>query len=155
VIGKTLAVVLLLLQSSDNAFAAERYAPVDGTYRLETDRPFPEVVNSLQFAIEDTGNRVLHLQRIDVGLRAAGYPCEPYRIVFYSPPDMQYAIEHDPTIAVFLPLTITIYADGNKTRLVALSPLALGVKGDSRLWAVTTKWDRGLRAILARLDKGL
>lgn len=150
---RTAATVVLLL-AMGNTLAAEPLHAMGASYRMHTERPFAQTVESVQYAIEAAGYRVLRMQRIDVGLRAAGYKTQPYRIVFYSTPEIREVIERRPELSVFLPLAIAVYADGTTTRLTAQTPLAFASDTDARLTAVAKEWDQGVRTILARVHAG-
>jgi uncharacterized protein (DUF302 family) len=143
-----LAVPLLGIGLS--AVAAENDA-AGKIYRAQINQPFADAVNSLQFAIQDAGYKVLRIQRVDFGLRASGYQSEPYRIVFYGRRDVADTIERRPDLAVFLPLAITVYADRNKTHITAASPLTFAKDTDTGVLNNAAEWDRDLRKIFKQL----
>jgi uncharacterized protein (DUF302 family) len=123
-------------------------------YSARLEQPFADAINSLQLAIQDAGYKVLRIQRVDYGLHAAGYAAEPYRIVFYGRQDVADTIARRPDLTVFLPLAITIYADHDKTGIVAASPLGIGAGTDAGIRNSAMQWDRDMQAIIAKLLSG-
>ena len=144
------AAVLLLLSAVwlDTA-AAEPVVPVHGIYHSALRQPFPDALNDLQLAIEDAGYRVVRIQRVDVGLRSAGYPTAPYRIVYFARKDIDRVVVNRPRLALFLPLSITLYADGATVHVLAISPLTSVAGAGPGLRKKTAQWDHDLRRILA------
>ena len=87
---------------------------------------FPETMNSLQSAISDEGFKVSRVQRVDIGLTSSGYNTAEYRIVFFMREEVVHNIvKQHPELIAFLPLKITIFAEGNETILVTLNPMKL------------------------------
>jgi uncharacterized protein (DUF302 family) len=87
---------------------------------------FPEAMNALQTVITQEGYTVSRVQRVDIGLTASGYDTAEYRIVFFMREDVVHDIaKQHPELIAFLPLKITIFAEGNETILVTLNPIKL------------------------------
>ncbi len=87
---------------------------------------FPEAMNALQTAISEEGFTVSRVQRVDVGLTKSGYRTAEYRIVFFMKEDTVHEIvKQHPELIPFLPLKITIFAEGGETILVTLNPAKL------------------------------
>ena len=87
---------------------------------------FPEAMNSLQTSIAEEGFTVSRVQRVDIGLTSSGYNTAEYRIVFFMRPDeVRHIVKEHHELIAFLPLKITIFAEGNETILVTLNPLKL------------------------------
>ena len=87
---------------------------------------FPEAMNSLQTSIAEEGFTVSRVQRVDIGLTSSGYNTAEYRIVFFMRPDeVHHIVEEHHELIPFLPLKITIFAEGSETIVVTLNPLKL------------------------------
>jgi uncharacterized protein (DUF302 family) len=87
---------------------------------------FPEAMNALQTSIAEEGFTVSRVQRVDIGLTSSGYNTAEYRIVFFMRPDeVHHIVEQHHELIPFLPLKITIFAEGNETIVVTLNPLKL------------------------------
>jgi len=87
---------------------------------------FPETMNALQASIAEEGFKVSRVQRVDIGLTSSGYNTAEYRIVFFMREDeVHHIVEQHHELIAFLPLKITIFAEGNETILVTLNPLKL------------------------------
>ncbi len=103
---------------------------------------FPEAMNSLQTSIAEEGYTVSRVQRVDVGLTKSGYSTAEYRIVFFMKEDTVHKIvKVHPQLIPFLPLKITIFAEGGETILATLNPAKLddffpeiGMKKDFQQW---------------------
>ena len=84
---------------------------------------FPEAMNALQTSITEEGFTVSRVQRVDIGLTSSGYNTAEYRIVFFMDPDEVHKIvEEHMELIPFLPLKITIFAEGSETIVVTLNP---------------------------------
>lgn len=87
---------------------------------------FPEAMNALQTSIAEEGFKVSRVQRVDIGLTSSGYNTAEYRLVFFMREDeVHHIVEQHHELIAFLPLKITIFAEGNETILVTLNPLKL------------------------------
>lgn len=115
---------------------------------------FPEAMNALQSSIAKQGYRVSRVQRVDVGLTASGYDTAEYRIVFFMRPEQLDMIEVDhPYMVPFMPLKITIFAEGNDTILVTLNPLKLNdFFPDEGLGEQFATWERDIIQIIDRVQ---
>lgn len=115
---------------------------------------FPEAMNALQASIAKQGYRVSRVQRVDVGLTASGYDTAEYRIVFFMRPEQLDMIEVDhPYMVPFMPLKITIFAEGNDTILVTLNPLKLNdFFPDEGLGEQFAAWERDIVNIIDRVQ---
>ena len=87
---------------------------------------FPEAMTALQAAIANEGYSVSRVQRVDIGLTGSGYDTAEYRIVFFMRENTLHEIaEQHPELTPFLPLKVTIFAEGNDTILVSMNPIKL------------------------------
>ncbi|NOY17228.1 MAG: DUF302 domain-containing protein [Gammaproteobacteria bacterium] len=101
-------------------------AIADDLIMRRTKASFPEAMNTLQTAITEEGFKVTRVQRVDVGLAASGYKTAEYRIVFFMKEKTVHDIvKRQPELIPFLPLKITIFAEGDETILVTLNPAKL------------------------------
>lgn len=110
---------------------------------------FPEAMLTLQESIRNHGYVVQRVQRVDIGLTAMGYETDKYRVVFLSKLDetRSLAVQH-PELIPYLPLKISIFAEGNQTLLVTSNPVALkGLYPDPELGMQFERWERDLRSI--------
>jgi uncharacterized protein (DUF302 family) len=111
---------------------------------------YPEVMLTLQMNIQDKGYTISRIQRVDVGMKAAGYKLDEYRIVFFAKPaDVKIVLEEYPVFASFLPLSITIYKDDDMTRLVGM-PFALAKAHASEqvLKKMIVRWEKDTADII-------
>jgi len=121
--------------------------------KLETAQTridFPEVMLELQNNIEAKGYQVSRVQQVDVGMKKAGYTIEEYRVVFFAKPgELKTILEYYPEFASFLPLSITIYREGELTKLVGM-PFALprAYASSEKLEAMISVWEKDTSDII-------
>ncbi|MEA1890671.1 MAG: DUF302 domain-containing protein [Pseudomonadota bacterium] len=116
---KLVSLLLITLLLPFSAFA-------DDLIMRRIGMTFPETMNALQTAIVEEGFKVSRVQRVDIGLTSSGYNTAEYRIVFFMSEDVVHDIvKQHPELIAFLPLKITIFAEGSETILVSLNPLKL------------------------------
>lgn len=115
---------------------------------------FPEAMNALQTAIVEEGFKVSRVQRVDIGLTSSGYNTAEYRIVFFMREDVIHDIvKQHPELIAFLPLKITIFAEGSETILVTLNPLKLAeFFPDLKMDKTFASWNDGVIRILDRVQ---
>lgn len=111
---------------------------------------YPEVMLSLQMNIQAKGYTISRIQKVDMGMREAGYKLDEYRIVFFAKPtDIKVVLEDYPVFASFLPLSITIYKDGDMTRLVGMPfALAKAHASDHILKNMIVRWEKDTATII-------
>ncbi len=125
-------------------FVAATLATCDSVENAQTRNDFPEVMSELQTNIQAKGYQVSRVQQVDVGMEKAGYDISEYRIVFFAKPgEVKTVLDNYPEFSSFLPLSITIYRDGEMIRLVGM-PFAL-----PRTHATTQE----LKAMIASWEK--
>ncbi len=142
-----LTALILLLVTLSAARADDlimRRIPVD----------FPETMTTLQSSIIKQGYRVSRVQRVDIGLTSSGYDTAEYRLVFFIRPDQLDMIEKQhPDLIPFVPLKITIFAEGNETILVTLNPLKLDeFFPDAGLGDLFAQWEKDIIDIFDRVQ---
>jgi len=115
---------------------------------------FPEAMNALQASIVKQDYRVSRVQRVDIGLTSSGYDTAEYRIVFFIRPDQLDMIEtKHPHMIPFMPLKITIFAEGDDTILVTLNPLKLNeFFPDEGLGEQYAAWEKDIIEVLDRVQ---
>ena len=115
---------------------------------------FPETMNALQSAIAEEGYKVSRVQRVDIGLTGSGYNTAEYRIVFFMRENIvhEMAVTH-PELTPFLPLKVTIFAEGNETVLVTMNPIKLDEFFPELNMAMTfARWTVDVNRILDRVQ---
>ena len=125
-------------------------ATCDNIENAQTRNDFPEVMLTLQTNIQARGYQVSRVQKIDVGMKKAGYAIDEYRVVFFAKPDeVKTILEEYPEFASFLPLSITIYRDGDMTRLVGM-PFALPMAhaSEQELETMIARWEKDTTDII-------
>lgn len=110
---------------------------------------FPEAMLVLQESIAAHGYTVSRVQRIDVGLTGMGYQTDKYRIVFAGKIDeIRMLTEKAPQLIPYMPPKISIFAEGDQTVLVTLSPGVYGrIAGDAIDPVFFARWESDLRSI--------
>ncbi len=84
---------------------------------------FPEAMSALQNAIIKRGYRISRIQRVDVGLTKARYKTDKYRVVFFGKADeVREIARRHPDFIPYLPLKMSIFAEGEQTLVVAMNP---------------------------------
>ena len=128
-------------------------AQADQLLMARSGQAFPEAMLTLQTAIGDQGYTVSRVQRVDIGLTASGFETDKYRIVFFGVPEevRRLTAEHANLIP-YLPLKMTIFAEGDETLVVATNPQVIAkVVDDPELAPVFERWQRDIQAILDKV----
>ncbi len=116
----------------------------------QTRNDFTDVMLDLQTNIQAKGYKVSRVQQVDVGMKKSGYTIAEYRVVFFARPDeVKTILEKYPEFASFLPLSITIYKDGDITRLAGM-PFVLPRSGASTqdLKTMIETWEKDTADII-------
>ncbi len=115
--------------------------------------PFAESMLQLQDAIHQRGYVISRVQRVDIGLTRSGFKTDKYRVVFYARPgELRRLARQVPELIAFLPLKISIFAEGDDTLVVAANPQRLkALFAGKGLDAVFDRWTNDLMAILDRM----
>lgn len=137
------------------AILAVKSAAADSMLMVRTTQSFPEAMAELQNQIRAQGYVVSRVQRVDIGLTKSGYKTDKYRVVFYGKPDeIRLLSQHYPQLTAYLPLKISIFAEGNDTILVSANPQHLKKAGDAKLAGIIDGWERDLATIFQKLSTG-
>lgn len=142
------AVALLLALSLGVPFA-DRALAAD-LLMARSERAFPEAMALLQDAIASRGYTITRLQQVNENLERSRYRSDLYRVVFFGKHAEVRRLAADyPMLIPFLPLQVTIFAEGDQAIVVAADPLVLAhLYPDPALRPVFETWARDLRAIL-------
>jgi len=86
-------------------------------------RAFPEAMLTLQESIGDHGYTLSRVQRVDIGLTSSGFETDKYRVVFFGKPGEIRRLTGDyPQLIPYLPMKMTLFAEGDETVVVAADP---------------------------------
>ena len=115
---------------------------------------FPETMIALQASVVKQGYRMSRVQRVDIGLTSSGYDTAEYRIVFFTRPDQLDMIETEhPDMIPFMPLKITLFAEGDETIMVTLNPLKFNEYfPDAGLGELFATWEKDIIQIFDRVQ---
>ena len=117
---KKILIIIML-----NLFSVSSYA-ADVFLSGSCDDYFPESMVILRGLIEKKGYTVSRVQHVDVGLRKRGYKTGLYRVVFFGKNEEIQLLRHNyPSLIPYIPLSITIFEDGNSTGINAIDPNSL------------------------------
>ena len=125
----------------------------DKVFSTVLHEPFTEAFDNVEMMIQDAGYKVLRVQRVDFGLHDAGYETEPYRIIFYGRNDIENAIKEQPSLAVYLPLQITVYGKGEDTHVVAMNPLNFTNGSPVGVVIMATQWADDVEHLFVNINK--
>lgn len=122
-------------------------------YMVRTQLSFPEAMAALQQAIQEHGQKVSRVQRVDIGLTTFGYETDKYRIVFYGElNEMREVTNQYPELMSYLPFKISIFAEGDETLLLAASFEHLrGQYDQPSLKTRFDRWESTLQSILEQV----
>ncbi len=91
-----------------------------------TDNAFPEAMTLLQSAISSHGYKITRLQEVNENLAKRQFKSDMYRVVYFGKYDeIKQVTAKYPELIPFLPLSITIFAEGDQAILVASHPRML------------------------------
>jgi uncharacterized protein (DUF302 family) len=140
------SILFIALASPFSAFA-------DDLIMRRISLSFPETMNALQTSIAEEGFTVSRVQRVDIGLTASGYSTAEYRIVFFMKQEtVRDVVKQHPELIPFLPLKITIFAEGNETILVTLNPAKLNeFFPEIKMSKEFLEWEMAVNRILDRV----
>ena len=136
------AFVLLLLAAAPGR--------ADGLLMARSQQMFPEAMTTLQSAISARGYKITRLQEVNENLARRDFKSDMYRVVFFGKYEEIKALTAQvPELIPFLPLNITIFAEGNQTILVSAHPRELEIFfPDPRLKPVFERWEKDLSEIM-------
>lgn len=114
------------------------------------NRMFPEAMTLLQSAISSRGNTVTRLQQVNENLQRREFKSDIYRVVYFGKlEEVRQATARNPQLIPFLPLNITIFAEGEQTILVASHPQMLrAFFPDPELQPLFERWEKEMVEIM-------
>ncbi|MHB1144596.1 MAG: DUF302 domain-containing protein [Thiobacillus sp.] len=120
------------------------------------DKLFPEAMAQLQSAISSRGYTVTRLQEVNENLERRDFKSDMYRVVYFGKyEEVKRATASHPALIPFLPLNITIFAEGDQTILVASHPQALRrFFPDASLKPLFDRWEKDVVAIMDDVREG-
>jgi uncharacterized protein (DUF302 family) len=131
-------------------------ACADGLLMARVNQPFPEAMTLLQSAISSRGYTITRLQQVNENLARRDFKSDMYRVVYFGKLDevRQVTAAH-PELIPFLPLNITIFAEGDQAILVASHPQTLQqFFPDPALKPVFERWEKDIDSIMDELREG-
>ena len=135
--------LFLLLSAAGSARA-------DGLLMARSLQMFPEAMTSLQSAISARGYTITRLQEVNENLARRDYKSDMYRVVFFGKYEEIKALTAQyPELIPFLPLNITIFAEGNQAILVSAHPRELErFFPDPGLKPVFERWEKDVAEMM-------
>lgn len=128
-------------------------AGAEELFMARSAQSFPETMLALQEAITRQGYVLSRVQHVDVGLTEMGFTTDKYRVVFFGKPEEIRALSaRYPQLIPYLPLQVTIFAEGEETLVVGADPLMLQrLVPDPALTPVFTRWRDDLAVVMESL----
>lgn len=114
---------------------------------------FPETMLTLQTSLKEHGYTISRVQRVDIGLTSSGFETDKYRIVFFGKTGEQRAlVDKYPHLIPYLPLKMTLFAEGNETIIVTEDYTRLNeLATDEELANLFMRWRNDVLSILDEL----
>lgn len=114
------------------------------------DKLFPEAMAQLQSAISSRGYTITRLQEVNENLERRAFKSDMYRVVYFGKyEEVSKATARQPDLIPFLPLNVTIFAEGEQTIMVASRPALLRkFFPDPTLKPLFERWERDMVAIM-------
>lgn len=130
-------------------------APVaaDGLFMVRMDKAFPEAMTLLQSAISNHGYTITRLQQVNENLQRREFKSDMYRVVYFGKlEEVKQVSAQQPGLIPFLPLNITIFAEGEQSILVSSHPSTLRqFFPDPALRLVFDRWEKDIGSIMDEL----
>ena len=125
-------------------------AAADDLLMARANRMFPEAMTLLQSAISSRGYTVTRLQQVNENLQRREFESDMYRVVYFGKlEEVRRATARNPDLIPFLPLNITIFAEGDQSILVASHPQMLQeFFPDPELKALFERWEKDMVEIM-------
>jgi uncharacterized protein (DUF302 family) len=131
-------------------------AAADDLLMARANRMFPEAMTLLQSAISSRGYTVTRLQQVNENLQRREFQSDMYRVVYFGKlEEVRRATARNPNLIPFLPLNITIFAEGDQSILVASHPQMLQeFFPDPELKALFERWEKDMVEIMDEVREG-
>lgn len=122
----------------------------EGLLMARTDNLFPEAMTLLQSAISSRGYKITRLQEVNENLERRDFKSDMYRVVYFGKyEEIKRVTAKHPELIPFLPLNITIFAEGDQAILVGSHPQMLQVYfPDPILKPLFERWEKDMEAIM-------
>lgn len=136
--------VLLLVLGLSGASRA------DELMMARSPRLFPEAMATLQSAITARGYTITRLQEVNENLAKREFKSDMYRVVYFGKyEEIKMLSTKYPKLIPFLPLNITIFAEGDQAILVASHPhLLQSFFPSPDLKPLFARWEKDMQAIM-------
>ncbi|MBT9568561.1 MAG: DUF302 domain-containing protein [Thiobacillus sp.] len=130
-------------------------ARADDLLMVRMEKPFPEAMTLLQSAISSRGYTITRLQQVNENLERRDFKSDMYRVVYFGKlEEIRKVSAQQPELMPFLPLNITIFAEGDQAILVSSRPKTLhGFFPNPALKAVLDRWEGDIVAIMDELHE--
>lgn len=131
-------------------------AAADDLLMARVDKPFPEAMALLQSAISSRGYKITRLQEVNENLERRHFKSDMYRVVYFGKyEEVKRVAASHPDLIPFLPLNITIFAEGDQAILVGSHPQTLKeFFPDPDLKPLFDRWEKDVVAIMDELREG-
>ena len=125
-------------------------AMAEGLLMARTSSQFPESMTLLQSTISSHGYTITRLQQVNENLAKRHFASDMYRVVYFGKLDeIKQVTDKHPELIPFLPMNITIFAEGDQAILVASQPRMLeAFFTDTDLKPVFERWQKDMEAII-------
>ena len=122
----------------------------DELMMARSGRLFLEAMTTLQSAITARGYTITRLQEVNENLAKREFKSDMYRVVYFGKyEEIKMLAAKYPKLIPFLPLNITIFAEGDQAILVASHPRMLqAVFPNPDLKPVFARWEKDMLAIM-------
>ncbi|NOY66611.1 MAG: DUF302 domain-containing protein [Gammaproteobacteria bacterium] len=116
---------------------------------------FPEAMSSLQNSIIDHKYTLSRVQRVDIGLKKAGFKTDLYRVVFFGKQEeLKWISDTHPELSAYLPLKFAIFAEKDETVVVALNPVLYSeIADEKKLNVIYKRWAEDIKSIMSEFRK--
>lgn len=137
------------------ALVVVNVAKADGLLMVRLEKPFPEAMTLLQSAISSRGYTITRLQQVNENLERRDFKSDMYRVVYFGKlEEIRHVSAQQPDLIPFLPLNITIFAEGDQAILVSSHPQTLRTFfPNPALKPVFDRWERDVVAIMDELHE--
>jgi len=117
---------------------------------------FPEAMTLLQSAISARGYKITRLQEVNENLARRKFKSDMYRVVYFGKyEEIKAMTATRPELIPFLPLNITIFAEGDQAILVTSHPRTLQkVFPDPKFKPIFERWEKDMLAIMDEVREG-
>lgn len=121
-----------------------------GLLMARSNNDFPEAMTLLQSAISKRGYKITRLQEVNENLAKRDFKSDMYRVVYFGKyEEVKEITANYPQLIPFLPLNITIFAEGDQAILVASHPKMLEeLFPDPKLKPVFDHWEADVVAVM-------